>query len=66
MLDKLFRVFTLNYLFLVLFWVLFWVVFITVAFFWGAVKAVIDGIKDNPMDRKSFEEYKKEFRRRRV
>lgn len=63
MLDKLFRVFTWNYY---LFLVLFWVVFVPVVFFWGAIKAVIECIEDSPRDRKSFEEYRKEFRRRRV
>ena len=63
MLDKIFRVFTWNYY---LFLVLFWVVLIPVVFFWGAIKAVIECIEDNPRDRKSFEEYRKEFRRMRV
>ena len=57
MLDKVFRVFTWNYY---LFLVLFWVVFIPVVFFVGAVKAVIECIEDNPRDRKSFEQYRKE------
>lgn len=60
MLDKVFSVFTLNYYLLL---VLFWVVFIPVVFFWGAIKAVIECIEDNPRDRKSFEEYRKEARR---
>ena len=60
MLEKLLKVFTLNYY---LFLVLFWVVFIPVVFFVGAVRAVIEGIEDNPRDRKSFEEYRREMRR---
>lgn len=56
--SLLLKVLTVNYY---LFLVLFWVVFMPVVFFYGAITAVLECIKDNKLDRESYLKYRKEF-----
>ena len=56
--EVLAKAFTWNYY---LFLVLFWVLFVPVVFLYGAISTTLEMLRDNKLDRKSYERYRKEF-----